>query len=640
MGAPAVIALITAVEAYNGYFEMYRRFAPYDDEGYIMMTVKQFLEGHRLYSEIFSQYGPFYYFYKWGLHGLTRLPVDHDSTRFFALIVWVATACVLAGAIYRSTKSVTLAACVQFMVFLILRTSTQEPGHPIDICALLLATGMLLCCLVTDAGAPGPVLAGFGAVFAAILLTKINLGAFWGLAIGVSLLLFGRQFFFRRVLSIGAAAFAALLPFGLMRAYLGQPAIQDLAWIVAFSFLATFACAYRRTFEIFDWLSYGIVVASSAIVAAIVMLWVSLHSTSTFDVVKAVLIDPWRWVGTFVLISPVRHPGVVCAAAGAGASLILARRFSSTSRVPDWVWRIVLLFKGAFGLAVFGCGLVFFARSVFPSEFFLSYGTPFVFLTLLPNPGKAVQRLPFFRVSWCFIAIIQTLQSYPVAGSDAAFSVFPIVGVAALCVWDCFKELSRFSRTIADSRFLPTLSRGAVVLSLVALFIAGERPVRAEYAANVPLALPGAQRIRLPAETSARFRHLAADIEERSDVFIGLPGLNSFYFWTHTNPPTCRNVGLWMTALNAADQRGIISVLEQHPRAAVLYSPELVRFWAHGKSVEHSELVDYIFANFKTVDSLPQGHDYWRDSYQLLVRNEVANSNARGGMDNVAIERK
>src|SRR5213082_3410322 len=61
----------------------------YDDEGMLMIVIKRFLEGHVLYDQVPTIYGPSYYFYEWCAHVLTSTPVSHDSVRFVSICFWV-----------------------------------------------------------------------------------------------------------------------------------------------------------------------------------------------------------------------------------------------------------------------------------------------------------------------------------------------------------------------------------------------------------------------------------------------------------------------------------------------------------------------------------------------------------------------
>jgi hypothetical protein len=82
----AVGALIIAA-AYAFYFVFSRSMSL--DEGYLMITVQGFNNGHALYDDVFTQYGPFYYFYKWLLHSILRIPLTHDATRLLCGIHWL-----------------------------------------------------------------------------------------------------------------------------------------------------------------------------------------------------------------------------------------------------------------------------------------------------------------------------------------------------------------------------------------------------------------------------------------------------------------------------------------------------------------------------------------------------------------------
>ena len=58
-----------AVTGLVAYLDVFSTFWQYDDEGFMMLTVKHFLDGYPLYNEIWTPYGPFYYLYKWVVHG-------------------------------------------------------------------------------------------------------------------------------------------------------------------------------------------------------------------------------------------------------------------------------------------------------------------------------------------------------------------------------------------------------------------------------------------------------------------------------------------------------------------------------------------------------------------------------------------
>jgi hypothetical protein len=100
--APIIILvglICLAIAGIYAYSIIFSQFAFYDDEGFMMTSVRGFLEGHALYDKVFTWYGPFYYFYKWILHGLGQLPLSHDLTGLLCLIHWLAASTILAAAV-------------------------------------------------------------------------------------------------------------------------------------------------------------------------------------------------------------------------------------------------------------------------------------------------------------------------------------------------------------------------------------------------------------------------------------------------------------------------------------------------------------------------------------------------------------
>src|SRR5437762_3836015 len=69
------------------FCRMYSTFPWYDDDGYLLITLRSFLGGHPLYDETYTNYGPFFYLWRFVIHGL-GVPLTHDATRGVALFEW------------------------------------------------------------------------------------------------------------------------------------------------------------------------------------------------------------------------------------------------------------------------------------------------------------------------------------------------------------------------------------------------------------------------------------------------------------------------------------------------------------------------------------------------------------------------
>src|ERR1700683_559928 len=121
---PYTVALwftfLSVLAGIAAYYRMFTEFRPYDDEGSLMITVKQYLGGMKLYNQIVVPYGPVYYFYNWALRTLTRTPVTHDVVRMSSLIPWLLTALVSAWIVYRLTGSLALASFTHLLTSIVL----------------------------------------------------------------------------------------------------------------------------------------------------------------------------------------------------------------------------------------------------------------------------------------------------------------------------------------------------------------------------------------------------------------------------------------------------------------------------------------------------------------------------------------
>src|ERR1039457_6027242 len=80
------LGILGALVAAAAYFTMLTGFKLYDDEGTLMLGVKEYLDGMRIYKDIFSTYGPVYYFYNALVRTVTSTPVSHDATRISSVI--------------------------------------------------------------------------------------------------------------------------------------------------------------------------------------------------------------------------------------------------------------------------------------------------------------------------------------------------------------------------------------------------------------------------------------------------------------------------------------------------------------------------------------------------------------------------
>ena len=104
--------------------------APYDDEGYVMMTLRTFGEGQPLYSCTHTQYGPAYYFLTESIHSTLGLPLSQNGVRLKTIALW----CIATVLCYAILLRLNVAEPLRFITTLLfhmhLDKLSLEPGHP------------------------------------------------------------------------------------------------------------------------------------------------------------------------------------------------------------------------------------------------------------------------------------------------------------------------------------------------------------------------------------------------------------------------------------------------------------------------------------------------------------------------------
>src|SRR6516164_4241940 len=105
-------------------------YRPYDDEGYLLLAIDHYLRGGHLFTDVFSQYGPFYFYVQGALFGLLHLPVNHDAGRLVTLLCWQLSAWSGGYFVYKVTRDIVLAAAAALACTQLGSALASEPGHP------------------------------------------------------------------------------------------------------------------------------------------------------------------------------------------------------------------------------------------------------------------------------------------------------------------------------------------------------------------------------------------------------------------------------------------------------------------------------------------------------------------------------
>jgi hypothetical protein len=608
-------AILTVPAAVAAYYRIFSGFAGWDDEGAFMMTVKQYLTGAKLYEEIYSGYGPVYYSYNWLVRSATGTALDHNAVRITSAVVSLLCSLFCAWVVLRLTKSLPAASVTHLLVFRVLSFFNNEPGHPQELCMLL-----LVCLAGSGILAANPrrvwlAMAAAGSIAAALTLIKINIGIFAILAVALPVLFQAPQGWFSRLAQYAAGAAALLIPFALMRAHLNDPATQAYCFVVTASMAALLAgpLGFTRPGSLSSRECWAAAAAFAATLTAVLLVLVAqgipLSRVFTMLVLKHVRLNVSE--GTWYRAVELGRIWMAWALIGLGAAVFFARVIRDGKKT---VQTLVAPFQ-----LVFGAAALLFA--LIAPGLLLGFVTPFCWL-LLCSPENTRRRDAHARMLLATAAVLQTLYAFPFAGSQTFFLRVLLVIVAAVSFSDGLQGLPETGGLAA---ILLRYSRPAAVVTLAAVALA--YPVlayraRLLYASLTPLDMPGAERIHVEEDEAEDYQWLVTRLRRNCDTFVGLPGIPSLYFWTGKplpgpahQPPGPLNMASWMLTYSPGEQLAVVDDLSRYPSACAVYSPGGLKSWHIAKvDLNNWPLANYILTHFKTIGQT--------GDYQFMVRNE------------------
>jgi hypothetical protein len=581
--------------------------APYDDEGYLLLSRDLYLKGGHLYTQIFSDYGPFYFFAEKGLFRLLHLPVNHDAGRLVASICWLLSTVLAGYFIYKVSRNTILAVAAGLASVPLTSVLALEPGHPQQ---LILPLLMLGCCASITEGAGGLLL--LGAVGAALSLTKINVGLFYFVALALTLVC---GFPAGRIRSIGGSlliAYAAVAPILLMHRDVpgsagGYCLVAMVCGISTFriGFLTTPSSpkpTRRVLYAVIGAVSVGVLIVAGTI-------W---QGTSFSALLDGILWFPLKHPALFWM--PLKVSRITIAFAGL-VSVCVAGLYWFRDRWQDhsdWVDAA----RCMIGL------LVIAMLAVHPLPGFIVDCLPsllaFLPLSLIPTKGQRLRQSNYFpRLFVTSLAATQFLQAYPVAGSQLNIAAAPLLLWGFLCVHDgaggLFHRVPGAMDSIEDF-----FAKESVLGGLIALVITGEMLISCAWVEREHLpasSLRGSASLHLTPDLEATYEFISSNIRENCDVLFTMPGMGSFNFWSGVPTPNGLNITNWMKELNPEQQGQILQILRANSRACVVYNPKLVTFWeATKEDLDALPLARYVLYSMPKVSQM--------GSYEIRVHPE------------------
>jgi hypothetical protein len=591
--------LLLSMAAISVYFKSFTGFSSWDDEGYFMLGLRSFLQGKPLYDDVYFQYGPFYYLVQASLYTVLHMPVTHDAVRAIMSLFWLLSAILCSWSVYRSTRSWILTALGFTAAIKLLEFFTQSPGHPEEICIALLAGVLVSACYLGDR-ARAWIACLLGSLIAALTLTKINIGCYAALAIGLALLKAMPGGLKQRVLFALITVAGLSLPFVILAPLLHFAWAQRTVVLVVLALSAAILVAWYSETERFvtPKLWIACVLASGVAAVLIVVPFLARGTTLSAMLYMSVLLHRDFAKNFYV-------PFLAGSALIPVLSLLLAiawARMSASSSHRGPMIVALNLIKILLSL------LWFFNVRTDHWSIMYNFVVPFTWLILVPSTGDSSRKLPFARVALCLLSVFSALYLLPVAGAQVPFSLVLTIPMVCVFLEDARVMLVTVARWGPVMRIVEVVT--VIVLATANVWLAAWSVQ--SYRRLTPLALAGAERIRVRATMAADYQWITAALKNSCDSYFSGPGILSLYFWTQTAPPTRLLASDWVGMLNREQQQQVVNDLSSIQRLCVVYNPSLVEFWRRGQDLSVSPLARYINDDFAPFTE--------RDGYVILVR--------------------
>jgi hypothetical protein len=616
--------LIAAAGFFAAYYQLFTQYAPQDDEGFVLLTLDQFLGGKDLYGSVYAQYGPFFYEFYAGIFGALRLAVDNDANRLIAATMWAGLPIGIGLLCARICRTHVVGAIAALIAFPLMGLVATTPGHPVGLSAVL-TFAALAALLWNYNGEPRPqrTMICAGVALGLLAMTKINVGGLElaGL-LAAALIALPTPAKAGSLLRIAGAAIALGTPIALMASNL------DIQWVRSFLMLeltaivalllAAWGPALKAkpgapsVWRVLLW-TFGAAAAAAFVACAIVI----VLGTSPNDLIHGVLLDPLDqpdvilkapdlpfgttyWVPLLLICGWIAarqlRPGERLSATTQGWLRLAAALALLVSATWFW-WSAAPVLQGRLVVPLL---LAWLAVAV-PSQIEIS----------------AWQR--FLRLAASLLVVLGLLQAYPVSGDHLSSGLTGFIVLAAFVVRDALALLQSAPHKAGSrpSWIVPAIAVAAVTAAFFAVAGLARPGYRAQqaYAERPALKIRGAERWHLKRENAKTLEALVADLDRLGcDPVISFPGLNSLYYWSGRHPPTAQNAGDWMFLLDNERQQQVVDAVRDKPNLCVVVNTDIADFWrflSRNDKFPSGPMLTYLGSGFKEVDQVTNGRVFY-----------------------------
>jgi hypothetical protein len=463
----------------------------------------------------------------------------------------------------------------------------DEPGHPQEVVALLLALAFLLASRDVNESRG---LEGLALIGAALLFTKINVGIFFGVALLLALGLHASTRFGRTPWRWIVMAGCTAIPFLLMRRHVINESWRNYAVVMAVSLITATLMSPEAPTTLVNVSRHRKVTIIFAVTVVALMALPIVTGTSVRGLAEGFVRGPLLTPAVATWPLRVSNAGLLSAA----VSLVTCFFLWLNNDHPRRQF-IVTSLKALVGTI----GAIFLVSG---ADAQLKYLLPWVWLVLASGSNDREWEGTFSRVFLCLMAAWQGLQAYPIARTQVSIATFPMILVFTVCLWDAvivMRMPERF-REWFNGRRPGTVLRAAAGAALVCFFAIAwcKLPGVHSYYRGLPsLDLPGARLVRTDSETTQSYQKLAHYLNANSDTFLMCPGVNSFYFWASKEPPAYFN-STTLALLTERQLTQVLGALGRHEKRLILVSEDVPIDWLRDSSAPASLLARTLHSEY------------------------------------------
>jgi hypothetical protein len=611
MAGYAALVIIAAALGVVAYRSIFGSFLPFDDEGYMLVSLRGFFDGGALYDQVSSQYGPGYFVLVGGPLHLFGFAFSSDAARMVNLFASVTTTFLISLFLLR--RSVLVAVPSIVVGFLVLRTSFDQPLHPGMVIVLLLA-GLIITVAFAIRRRASVGMAAAGALLAAVASIDITVGLLAIAAFAFTCVMTVPELRRFAALRLSVCGLYVAIPWLLLSGNLDQGWALRCALIVSIGGLALALVSGRcitaplPKLGNLRWLAAG-----AAPILVVVIAVVLIGGTGLGGLLHGWVIDPISDMASQAPALQSHWGAVVWALAGLAVAVLVRSRLDQDRIGGN---SLTGALRMAVGLLIWVC-LASDGDVPIIGPTAVSVAVPFAWMVAL-LPSTAVPDTRFVRTLVASLAVLVSLHAYPAAGSQEGWSELLLVLVGGICLLDGFEELSL--KSVLRWRGLPVMRLAAALpLAVFAAWVVigplrdAYSTDRDSYRSGKSLALPGAEKLRLPATQTETLRRLSADLRRRCDTFLTIPGMYSLNLFAAEDPPTERNLPTWMWDLDTDQQRKVVEQVSGIRSLCVVRNRSLIGFWKRFEgSVPSRPLLEFVRRDFRAAKDF--------DGYQLMTR--------------------